>query len=318
MFIALLLAEGLIRYMKQYFDYVLITMGYAFALVIMFAFGEDINGLYMSLDIPIIVSLFYFSKKRLWFSMLLTLESYFVLLCFIDSLKDQVNLYDLITVTGMISGSGVIGFAILKRGNELQQSLERAVSSEMDAFVDSIATQNASKYDHLTNLYNHITYQEYLTALTRQHDAYAMPLQLAALDIDNFKSINDRFGHHVGDIVLQETALLLKSSISSEDVAARYGGEEFVLLLTGKTIKQSHELLERIRERLAMTVFPELDHESVTISIGMAEYTTELGKETLFKLADGYLYEAKRAGKNQVVSPIRRRDESAAEITQCS
>lgn len=304
--------------MKQYFDFVLITMGYVFALVIMFAFGKDIQGLYMSLEIPIIVSLFYFSKRRLLFVMLLTLGSYFALLACVDTLRDQVNRYDLIAVTGMIIGSGVIGLAILKRGNELQQSLDRAVSSEIDAFVDSVATQNASKYDHLTNLYNHITYQEYLTALTGQHDAYDMPLQLAALDIDNFKGINDRFGHHVGDIVLQETALLLKSSISSEDVAARYGGEEFVLLLTGKTIKQSHELLEQIRERLASTVFPELDHQSVTISIGMADYTKGLGKETLFKQADGYLYEAKRAGKNQVVSPLGRRVSSAPEIIQCS
>ncbi|WP_138755614.1 GGDEF domain-containing protein [Paenibacillus sinopodophylli] len=314
----LLVAEGLIRYMRSYFDYVLISIGYVFAVVIMFGFGRLTEGLYVSLDIPIIISLFYFSKRRLWFSMLLTMSSFVLLLLVSDTIQAQISQYDLVAIAGMIAGTGTIGFAILKRGQELKLSLERAVSSEIEAFVDSVTTQNASKYDHLTNLYNHITYQEYLNALTEQHAEYDMPLQLAALDIDNFKSINDRFGHHVGDIVLQETALLLKSSISSEDIAARYGGEEFVLLLTGKTINESHQLLERIRERLALTDFPDLIGERVTISIGMAEYHAGLGKKSLFKLADGYLYEAKRGGKNRVVSSFRRGGENGEKITHCS
>lgn len=315
---ALFIAEVFIRYLKSYFDYVLIIIGYVFAMVIMLGFGKNVDGLYVSLDIPIIVSLFYLSRRRLWFSVLLTLGSLFIFLMVSDSIRAQINHYDLIALLGMIIGTGMIGYGILKRGTELRQSLERAVSSEIEAFIDSVSTQSASKYDHLTGLYNHITYQEYLTALTEQHATYDMPLQLAALDIDNFKSINDRFGHHVGDTILQETALLLKSSISSEDIAARYGGEEFVLLLTGKTMEESSDLLERIRERLASTDFPQLAGQRVTISIGLAEYSKELGKSALFKLADGYLYDAKRAGKNRVVSPLQKGDRADEKIIYCS
>lgn len=318
MIFALLLAEALFRYLKLYFDFILIAMGLVYALIVMLTFGLEIQGLYIGLNLPVIVSLFYFSHSRLWFAAVLSLVSYFTLLAFVERLQNYVNVLDSIAVVGMITGTSLVGLFILKRGNELQQSLERAVHSEIEAFADAVATQNASKYDQLTGLYNHITYQEYLTALIQQHEAYHLPLQLAVIDIDNFKKINDNFGHHAGDIVLGEMGLLLTSSISTEDVAARYGGEEFVLLLTGKTLEQSHQLLEQIRQKLALTDFAAIEHQRVTISIGLMEYQSELGKDDLFKLADAFLYEAKRSGKNKVVSPLRGRQEDVSQNSQCS
>ncbi|WP_139993293.1 GGDEF domain-containing protein [Paenibacillus paridis] len=318
MLLSLLLAEVLYRYMKRYFDYILITMGLVYAVIVMLTFGREVHGLYIGLDLPIIVALFYFSHSRLWFAAVLTLSSYMALRVMVEPFKTYTGLLDLIAIIGMVMGTSLVGLAILKRGNELQHALERAVTSEIEAFADAVATQNASKYDHLTGLYNHITYQEYLTALIQQHEIYQLPLQLAVLDIDNFKSINDSFGHHAGDLVLREMALLLQECLSTEDVAARYGGEEFVLLLTGKSTEQSHQLLEKIREKLASTAFSVIMHQRVTISVGMVEYQAGQGKDDLFQRADAYLYEAKRTGKNRVVSPHRKGHEDASQISECS
>ncbi len=318
MLLSLLLAEVLYRNMKRYFDYILIAMGLVYAVIVMLTFGREVQGLYIGLDLPIIVALFYFSHSRLWFATILTLSSYIAMMVMVEPFKTYIGFLDLIAVIGMIMGTSLVGLAILKRGNELQHALERAVTSEIEAFADAVATQNASKYDYLTGLYNHITYQEYLTALIQQHEVYQLPLQLAVLDIDNFKTINDSFGHHAGDLVLKEMALLLQECLSTEDVAARYGGEEFVLLLTGKSTEQSHQLLEEIRQKLASTAFSVIMHQKVTISVGMVEYKAGQGKDDLFQRADAYLYEAKRTGKNRVVSPHRKGHEDANQISECS
>ena len=302
MLILLITTEILYRIIHIYFDYLLISFGFIFATVIILVFNQRFTGIYIDLVIPIVISLFYFNMKKLWFSSILTLVGFFVMLPFFQVLQVDISIYDIFGIIAMIVGVSVVGYSILKRGKELQASLARAIRSETEAFADSIAIENDSKYDYLTGLYNHITFQEYMAALIHQHESYGMPLQLAILDIDNFKNINDSLGHHFGDRVLQETACLLRSSISSDDVVARYGGEEFVLLLTGKSAEKSYELLERIREGLADLHLPELAQHRITVSIGMVDYHKELGKEGLFKLADSFLYEAKRSGKNKTVT----------------
>lgn len=304
LFALLLLAEILFRVMDRFFDYFLIGIGFAFGLVIMLTFGTSIEGLFVALDFPVVVSLFYFSREKLRFAGALTLGGYFFLYPFVDNLRDQITIYEIFALIGMIIGTSIVGLAILKRGQELLESLERAARSEIQAFAATVADESASKYDHLTGLYNHITFQEYMNSLAEQHVAYGMPLQLAIVDIDNFKSINDTFGHHLGDAVLQGIALLLKNHISSDDVATRYGGEEFALILTGKSQEQSRLLLDGIRESLAAIDYPALNHRQVTVSIGMADFGKGMTKDELFRLADEHLYRAKKNGKNQVVSAI--------------
>ncbi|MBC8081558.1 MAG: diguanylate cyclase [Gorillibacterium sp.] len=301
----LITTEMLYRIIHNYFDYLLIGLGFIFSMVIILLFSQYFAGIYMVLVFPIVISLFYFNTKKLWFASILTLVGFFVMLPFMEFLQDAISIYDLLGIVLMVFSVSILGHAILIRAKELQVSLARAIRSETEAFADSIAIESDSKYDYLTGLYNHITIQEYMTALIHQHESYGMPLQLAILDIDDFKNINDSLGHHLGDRVLQETACLLRSSISSDDVVARYGGEEFVLLLTGKTSEKSFERLEQIRERLEELHFPELEDHQITVSIGMVDYSKNMGKEGLFKLADSFLYEAKRSGKNKTVTHPR-------------
>lgn len=301
--VALLVAEFALRYLKPYMDFVLITLGIVFAIVVMLTFGSLINGLYIALDIPIIVSILYFSRSRLWFASVMTLSCFFILYSFVETLRQQIIVYDLFTIIGMIIGTTFIGQMIIRRGVELLTALERAVRSEVEAFADSVAVENQSKYDHLTGLTNYTTFQDYLVSLIDQHERYGLPLCLAVMDLDNFKTINDTFGHYEGDLVLREIAKVLLASISSEDVVVRYGGEEFVLILTGKTMNDNLQLLEQIRIQVSELSLESINNHQITVSIGAIEYRRGMGKDNLFKSADSLMYEAKRKGKNRIQAP---------------
>jgi diguanylate cyclase (GGDEF)-like protein len=299
----LLIVELLFHYTHRMFDYVLIIVGFVIAIIIMLVAGRIVNGLQIALEIPIMVSMFYFNSKKLWFAGIVTLIGFIVLFTLVAVLREQVSLYDLIAIIGMITLTSVIGHAIRIRGMDLLQSLERAVSTRKELFVDTINLEFASKQDYLTGLYNHITFHEYLDSLIQQHETNGLPLQLAIVDIDNFKQINDTFGHFHGDEVLRKLSSLLNASISSDDdFVARYGGEEFTLILTGKSPDQSKRIVEGIRESIANVGYPELGHRTITVSIGMTEYVKGLGKDSLFQKADALLYQAKHQGKNMTMS----------------
>ena len=124
---------------------------------------------------------------------------------------------------------------------------------------------------------------------------------LVLLDVDHFKSVNDRFGHSVGDEVLQRLGRLLVSAVRGVDRVARWGGEEFLLVFPGQTAQLGREAAERIRRVVAAypwdMVRPEL---GLTVSIGVACGPAELHAE-LLRSADRALYQAKNGGRNRVV-----------------
>jgi diguanylate cyclase (GGDEF)-like protein len=124
------------------------------------------------------------------------------------------------------------------------------------------------------------------------------------IDIDNFKSINDTYGHRIGDIVLARVADVIRTSLAPSDVGSRYGGEEFALLLFEQTLEEAYRLVEKIRQRISTISHEELAGDHVTVSIGLRSYEYALSKETLFELVDAHLYQAKHQGKNQTVSPL--------------
>ena len=102
-----------------------------------------------------------------------------------------------------------------------------------------------TKTDALTDLYNHMTFHEYFEKLIEQHEQNGLPLQLAIFDIDNFKLVNDMFGHRAGDAVLQRVSELIRSKVSTNDFVARYGGEEFAILFTDKLKMEALKLSSR-------------------------------------------------------------------------
>lgn len=156
--------------------------------------------------------------------------------------------------------------------------------------------------DGLTGLSN----RRYLNERLEQEWARAarsnLPISLLLSDIDNFKSINDQYGHDKGDVVLKEVAEIFKSNARKEDIVARYGGEEFVIVLPNATTEQACQLAQRICETSRAKEYPWLDRK-VTLSIGVSTVTDidEEHSESLVLAADQAMYKAKSSGKDQVV-----------------
>jgi two-component system cell cycle response regulator len=137
--------------------------------------------------------------------------------------------------------------------------------------------------------------QEVATALRS-----SQPLCAILIDIDHFKSVNDRYGHDVGDRVLQETAEVLKGSIRRGDIAARLGGEEFLVICPGSDMAGAIQVAQRIRDAVSQHPFVDLAG-NLTVSLGVAELSGGCTTvDTLLKHADRRVYLAKARGRDQV------------------
>jgi len=158
--------------------------------------------------------------------------------------------------------------------------------------------------DGLTGLHNHRHFRDRLEEEFDRARRYGTPLSCLIFDVDNFKHLNDTYGHLQGDSVLREMAERVTTCVRKSDVVARYGGEEFTVILPQTGIVGAEAEAERIRHTIADTPFKGLGPDCpVTVSVGVAIYDPEtmLDSETLLRVADGALYEAKRSGKNRVV-----------------
>jgi diguanylate cyclase (GGDEF)-like protein len=174
-----------------------------------------------------------------------------------------------------------------------------------------VALSNLEKFDRikqqtfvddLTGLYN----SRYLkfslaqaVALSRRN---SHPFSVLFIDLDRFKSINDRFGHTVGSDLLIAIARTLKNSLRSRDPIFRYGGDEFVVILNGTALGKAYEIAERLRAHIERKTFVIRGHEvGVTISVGLAVYPDHASEhQTLLRLADEAMYAAKKQTRNAV------------------
>lgn len=160
--------------------------------------------------------------------------------------------------------------------------------------------------DSLTGLYNRHYLNAHLDNMVRQALANNKPLSLMIIDVDHFKTVNDTYGHDIGDQVLKHLSESIIRLIRSADLAARLGGEEFVVLMPETSAQQALEAAERIRKAVEATPIP-VTHEVgllyKTISCGIA-FLNEMGDSAtaLLKRADEALYKAKHSGRNQVVT----------------
>lgn len=159
--------------------------------------------------------------------------------------------------------------------------------------------------DELTGLFNRRYFERRLEEELVRARRYSRPLSFLYIDLDRFKSINDRFGHTAGDEVLRFCAKLLQTSTRSVDTVARIGGEEFAVLLPETPQEGAVTLAERLVKRFASSrpPLPGLDTR-VTLSIGVAAYPKQKSKDELYRVADQRLYQAKALGRNQV-GPLR-------------
>jgi len=183
----------------------------------------------------------------------------------------------------------------------------RSLSSQATLALENVElhfqVQRQAVTDELTGLANHGRFQELLGGEIEQVRRYHHPVGLIMLDIDDFKTINDTYGHPQGDVVLKHVARALRETSRETDAPARYGGEEMALILPHTDLEGSYAIAERLRSSIEALRIPRLDQQGslrVTASVGVAA-NTDGDKEALIAEADNALYAAKRQGKNRTI-----------------
>lgn len=153
--------------------------------------------------------------------------------------------------------------------------------------------------DELTRIGNRRKLNEYLQYYISQSIRTNKPLSIAIFDVDNFKQVNDRYGHMYGDQVLVDIAQIIKDSIRNEDFIGRFGGEEFMVIFPYADLKEAHAIAEQVRKNVEE--YTKRHEICSTVSAGVKQYSKEDISEFI-DLADTNLYKAKKRGKNQIVA----------------
>ncbi len=224
--------------------------------------------------------------------------------CLIEVNGLDVFVIDLESSNGTYVNNVKINKALLKPGDKLRIG-STLLKFELADKEDSEFLENLYKkstFDDLTSLYNRNVLMEKLNLFFE--DTGDSPLSILFLDLDHFKSINDKYGHQTGSDLLSEIGRLLLSNTRTADIAARYGGEEFVILLPHTSESQAAYVAEKIRKIIANYPFKSRSGEkiNITVSIGVAQRDKEINNpELLIKQADEAMYQAKEKGRNRTV-----------------
>jgi diguanylate cyclase (GGDEF)-like protein len=191
------------------------------------------------------------------------------------------------------------------RIQELILRVERAVATrrlriERDETVAKL--RRLSVTDGLTGLYNSRHFSEMLRAEIVRADRYGHPVSLLILDLDHFKTVNDRYGHLEGDSALLRTGDVIRDTIRESDSAYRYGGEEFAVLLPETAAGAAMRVAERLRNAITLEWPPSgaADAVTVTASVGIALWQRGEAPQAFLHRADMAMYEAKRNGRNRI------------------
>jgi two-component system cell cycle response regulator len=219
----------------------------------------------------------------------------------------EVTLEDLGSTNGTyINGKPVYGRTVLKTGDRFQTAaVHYKFLHEQD--VESayhLAIYDLVARDGLTEVYNKRKYEEEIQREFARSTRYNRPLSLIVFDLDDFKRINDNYGHLCGDFILKQIASTIREMIRAEEIIARVGGDEFVIIVPETGLEGARLLAQKLRERIE-----NLDHRygdlkiAATCSFGVAERTAETSTpQSLYHAADHALLNAKRDGRNQVAA----------------
>jgi two-component system cell cycle response regulator len=182
-------------------------------------------------------------------------------------------------------------------GNALENAMLFETMQTTQKFLEDLAVR-----DSLTKLFNHQYYHTRLDEEFSRAKRYKLALSCIFFDIDDFKQINDRYGHLIGDVVLRQIGRLVKQILRKSDIAARYGGEEFVICLANTDSGSAFEFAERLLAAIRDLSIQQLKGDRITASIGISTYQNNnvTSYQELLESADNAMYQAKQAGKDQI------------------
>ncbi len=210
--------------------------------------------------------------------------------------------------------TNILGQLITNRRLFQQMEMQIALrTAELERLVDETRQLkdhyvNLSMHDQLTGLHNRRYFYDQVELALAQHRRYSYPFCVLVMDIDHFKSINDKYGHVFGDQVLISVAKTLKEQVRNTDILVRFGGEEFVIIFTNTSCDNGRSFAERIRKeikKLSWNAFDEDVH--ITLSIGLyclnpnqSDVNRMLDIDQIIHFADTALYEAKDKGRDRI------------------
>lgn len=225
---------------------------------------------------PAIIVLYYLNNKKV--ALLLTISSTVILTIVLYS---SVSIDKLATIVVTAVVTNIFSFLIFNSYHKINRKLE------------AIATT-----DELTSTLNRRALNTNLLALISEQSRLESPLCLLLLDLDKFKSVNDKYGHVIGDEVLVKTTKIIAKQTRSYELFYRYGGEEFLIAPIKQNLASTKKFAERLRALIAQSPFP--SGIKLTISIGVAQYQQGETVEQWISRADSALYQAKKTGRNKV------------------
>src|SRR5574343_1842783 len=219
---------------------------------------------------------------------------------------------ELLVAYPLFGGNDVCGYFVFQRDREVQAAADATISGVLEVFSNYYALLDISQRDRLTGLFNRQALESSFDRIWRvlgrpdqfneredgRRSAPAERYWLAVIDIDHFKSINDRFGHMVGDEILLLVSRLMSQTFRNSDLLYRYGGEEFVAIITAENAKIARNVFERVRLAIEAHIFPQIEH--LTISIGYCQATQDILPVEVLSRADRSLYQAKQDGRNRI------------------
>ncbi|KAF7771953.1 hypothetical protein PCIT_a1925 [Pseudoalteromonas citrea] len=201
--------------------------------------------------------------------------------------------------------NNLLGFLIIEASDDAIKPFESLIAHLLNVYVKQLSTLHYACIDPLSQLLNRQTFEEKVLSVVARDNHAAMRQgyaercwYLAMLDIDNFKLVNDTYGHVIGDEVILLVAQLLKNNFRSEDYVFRYGGEEFAVLFPSQSAETAFEGLDRIRALIAATRFPQVG--TVTVSGGFVTLIDIGQTSEAVHQADQALYHSKQHGRNKM------------------
>ena len=271
-----------------------------FTIIVVAYYTDEIRGILLLLYLVVFVFGAFRLQLRQFFVMALyalTGYGYVIILLLAhhpDKIDLRIELLQLVVLASVLSWFSFIGSYI----NHLREKL---VKTNIELSRANETIRHSAIIDELTQAYNR---RQMIRILQREKalaDRGEPSFSLCIFDLDDFKRVNDTFGHLMGDLVLKTVVQAIKNNVREEDYIARYGGEEFVVILAYPDLHDALICAQRLKELTSSLIFPGLpDDFRITISIGVSKYEPAESIDALIGRADAALYRAKMCGKNRI------------------